>query len=134
MKTNKKGKIILQPRDYRAGNFIFHEENYQVKVVAISGIVSWKIGNDTAIGQMVKIAIKEHHDNWLKTYAAMNFSQLMVVPSADFFGRHAELVNAQTAAHPEFYGKSAEQISKEEDDRIVEEEREFHDAVEEVAK
>lgn len=134
MKTNKKGKIVLQRKDYRVGNFIFHEENYHVKVMAISSIVSWRIGNDTAIGQMVKIAIKEHHDNWLKTYAAMIFSQLMIVPSGDFFEKHAKLLNDQTAAHPEFYGKSAEQISKEEDDKIVEEERELHDAVEEVAK
>lgn len=134
MKTDKKGRIILQKGDYRTGNFIFHEENDFIKVMAVSGIVSWRITVDSAIGQMLLIAIKEHHDNWLKTYAAMNFSQLMVVPSVDYFEKHAKLVNYQSNAHPEFYGKSAEPVGKEEDDRILEEEKELHEAVEEVAR
>lgn len=134
MKTNKKGKIVLQRGDYRTGNFVFHEENSFIKVMATSGIVSWRILADSAIGQMVRLAIKDKLDGWLSTYAAMNFSQLMVVPDAPFFSKHAELINFQTLAHPEFYGKSAEPVSKEEDDKIIAEEKELQEAVENTAK
>ena len=134
MKTNRKGKIILQKGDYRVGNFVLHEENNFIKVMAISGIVSWKVIADSAIGQMLTMAIRDKLDNWLGIYCAMNFSQLMVVPDQKYFEEHAKLINDQTLKHPEFYGKLAEELSKEEDDKIVEEERELHEAVEKVAK
>lgn len=133
MKVNKKGQIVLQKGDYRVNNFIFHEEDNHIKVIAVSGIVSWRVFADSAIGQMILYAIREKLDDWLAIYAAMNFSQLMVVPDHDFFEKHAALVNNQTNSHPEFYGIPAEQPSKEEDDKIVEEEKELHEAIEQVA-
>lgn len=133
MKTNRKGKIILQRGDYRTGNFIFHDEGTFIKVMAVSGIVSWRVLAASAIGQMVAIALKNHHDNWLRTYAAMNFSQLLVVPDTDYFTKHADIVNAQTQKHPELYGIDSD-VSEDEDNRILKEEKELRDAVEEVAR
>ena len=134
MKTNKKGKVVLQRGDYRVANFIFHEENNFIKVMAVSGIVSWRVSLDTSVGMLVAMAVKEKHDNWLRTYAASTFSQLCVVPDPAFFAKHAELINAQTEAHPEYYGKPQPTDDKEADDKILQEEREFHEAVEETAK
>ena len=114
MKTNKKGKVVLQRGDYRVANFIFHEENNFIKVMALSGIVSWRVSLDTS--------------------AASTFSQLCVVPDPAFFAKHAELINAQTEAHPEYYGKPQPTDDKEADDKILQEEREFHEAVEQTAK
>lgn len=122
MKTNRKGQICLQRGDYRVGNFVFHPENNHVKITATSGIASWRVSVDTAAGQLVLGGIKEKQDRWLATYTASVFSQLMVVPDSDFFARHAELINAQTEAHPEFYGKTKPTEDKAEDDEILREE------------
>lgn len=128
MKTDKNGKIVLQKGDYRTGNFVFHRENRFIKVMAVSGIVSWRISTDTAAGRLISIALQEKRDAWLQTYAAMNLSQLCVVPDSDYFVRIAELINSQTAQHPEFYGKEKTE-SKDEDDKILQEERELQEAV-----
>lgn len=129
MKTNRKGKIILQRGDYRVGNFIFHEENNFIKVMATSGIVSWRVWIDSSVGMLVKQAIAEKHDNWLRTYAAMNFSQLLVVPDPVFFESHAKLVNDQVDAHPEYYGKTKPTDDKSIDDKILQEEKELQEEV-----
>ena len=130
MKTNKKGKIKLQYGDYRVGNFIFHEEPEHIKCMDISGITSWRVSTDTSVGMLIKMGIKEKHDGWLKGYAASIFSQLCVVPDVPFFVKHAELVNAQTAAHPEYYGKQLPTDDKAEDDKILQEEKELYEEIE----
>lgn len=131
MKTNRKGKIKLERGDYRAGNFIFHIEGNHVKVMSISGMASWRISLDSSVGMLVAEGIKEKQDRWLGIYAASVFSHLLVVPDSDFFVKHAELVNAQTAEHPEFYGKAKPTDDKAEDDEILKEEKELQ---EELAK
>lgn len=128
MRTDRKGRIRLQSGDYRVGNFVFHAEPRHVKVTSSSGIVSWRVSLDTAIGILVEQAVRERKDNWLRTYAASTFSQLCVVPDPEFFTKHAALVNAQVAEHPEYYGKAAPTDDRAEDDRILEEERELHEA------
>jgi hypothetical protein len=130
MKTNKKGQIRLQKGDYRVGNFIFHHENDYIKVMAISSIVSWRVSLNLAIGTLVSQAIKEKHDNWLSAYAAGTFQQLCIVPDQEFFVKHAELVNAQVDAHPEYYGKERPTDDKEMDDKILREEEELQEELE----
>lgn len=132
MKLDKKGKIKLQHGDYRVGNFIFHEEGNHIKGMDISGLVSWRISKDTSVGMMLSMAIKEKHDGWLKGYAASIFSQLCVVPDVPFLVKHAELVNAQTVAHPEYYGKPKPTDDKEADDKILQEEKELHEELENI--
>lgn len=129
MKTNRKGRIVPQGGDYRVGNFVFHKENKFIKVMCTSGIVSWRVSTDLAVGMLLLDAIKEHHDNWLKTYAASTFSQLCVVPDPHFFEKHAKLVNDQVEAHPEYYGKQPPTDDKEKDDQILNEEKELQEAV-----
>lgn len=130
MKLNKKGQIRLQRGDYRVGNFIFHEEPEHIKCMDISGLVSWRVSADTSVGMLIKMGIKEKHDGWLKGYAASIFSQLCVVPDVPFLVKHAELINAQTAAHPEYYGKPLPTDDKAEDDKILQEERELQEEIE----
>ena len=133
MKTDRKGHIKLQRGDYRVGNFIFHEETSFIKVMPISGMVSWRVSLAMSVGMLVKDAIKEKHDNWLAAYASSVFSQLCVVPDKDFFVKHAGLINAQAQAHPEYYGKTKPTDDKAEDDKILEEEQELHEQIEKSA-
>lgn len=132
MKTDRKGRIRLQRGDYRVGNFVFHLEPAHVKVMSAAGVVSWRVSLDTAVGMLVAQALMEKKDNWLRTYAASTFSQLCVVPDPEFFTRHAALVNAQVEAHPEYYGKARPTDDKEEDDRILDEERELHEQIQDA--
>ena len=125
MKVNRKGQIRLQRGDYRVGNFIFHAEGDHVKVVASSGIASWRVSLYTAVGTLIAEAIKEHHDPWLALYASSTFAQLCVVPDKEFFEKHAQLVNAQVDLHPEYYGKQPPTDDKEQDDAILQEEQQL---------
>ncbi len=127
MKTDRKGRIRLERGDYRVGNFVFHHEPNHIKVMAISGMTSWRVSLDTAVGMLVAEGIKQKKDRWLGIYAACNFSQLCVVPDPDFLAKHAELVNAQTEAHPEFYGKEKPTEDKAADDAILKEEKELQE-------
>ena len=130
MKTNRKAQIRLQKGDYRVGNFVFTAEPSYIRVVSVSGIVSWRVSLDLSVGMLILQAIKERHDNWLKTYAASVFSQLSVVPDNPFFIKHSILINEQVEAHPEFYGKQQPTDDKQEDDKILQEEKELHEEIE----
>lgn len=132
MKSNRKGKVVLQRGDYRVGNFVFHKEPSHIKVTAISGLVSWRVAVETAIGWMLTEALKEKHDNWLHMYASSTFSQLCIVPDQQFWEKHAELVNAQAELHPEYYGKERPTDDKASDDKILQEEKEFQEEVEKI--
>ena len=70
MKTDRKGRIVLQRGDYRVNNFIFHLEPNHIKVMAISGIVSWRVSLDTSVGMLIANGIKEKQDQWLCIYAS----------------------------------------------------------------
>jgi len=133
MKTNSKGKVVLQHGDYRVGNFVFHKEPSHIKVTPISGIVSWRVAVETAIGWMITEALKEKHDNWLHMYASSTFSRLCVVPDQQFFEKHAELVNAQVDLHPEYYGKERPTDDKSADDKILQEEKELAEDMKKIA-
>ncbi len=132
MKTTRKGQIRLQRGDYRVGNFVFHTEPNHVKVTATSGMAAWRVSLDSSAGMLVANGIKEKQDRWLATYAASVFSQLLVVPDPGFFARHAELINAQTEAHPEFYGKTRPTDDKAEDDAALKEEQELQEELDKV--
>lgn len=129
MKVKHNAQIRLQKGDYRVGNFVFTREPSYIRVVSITGIVSWRVSLDLSVGMLVLQAMREHHDNWLRTYASSVFSHLSVVPDNPFFVKHAVLVNEQVSAHPEFYGKAQPTDDKEEDDRILQEERELHETI-----
>ncbi len=132
MKTDRKGRIRLQRGDYRVGNFVFHTESNHIKVTATSGMASWRVSLDSSAGMLVANGIREKEDRWLGIYAASVFSQLLVVPDPGFFAKHAELVNAQTAAHPEFYGKPRPTDDKAEDGAILKEEEELRKELDKV--
>ncbi len=130
MKTDRKGRIVLQRGDYRVGNFIFHLEPNHIKVMTVSGIVSWRVSLDTSVGMLVAQGVKEKKDTWLGLYASMNFSQLCLVPDQNFFKKHSVLVNKQVEGHPEFYGKVEPTDDKAEDDKILQEEKELQEEIE----
>jgi len=125
MKIDRKGKILLQDGDYRAGNFIFREEGRHVKVTTASGLASWSASLDTAAGQFLKLILDQKKDDWLMACATSTLANILVVPDADFLIKHSELINAHVMAHPEYYGKTKPTDDKQEDDKILREERDL---------
>lgn len=125
MKIDRRGKIRLQDGDYRAGNFIFREEGRHVNVTTASGLASWSASLDTAAGTFLKLALDQRRDDWLMAYATSILAQLLVVPDPQFLLKHSELINAHVMAHPEYYGKTEPTDDKQEDDKILREEKEL---------
>ena len=134
MKTKIKNKVKLQRGDTQIGNFIIHEEKEHIKCTPLNGIISWRIHRGTAIGILLQNALKEKAEGWLKLYLTCTLHSLCTVPDIDFFKSQMEALNAQVEKHPEYYGKEKPTDDKKADDKVLEEEKQLHEEIEQAQK
>lgn len=136
MKTSK-GKVKLERGDVRVGNFVIHTENEHYKIQDINSVFSVRASIITPIGQLIKAALvnlkggDENSERFLHDYCAVFYNVLSVAPDYEF------LTDIQKASvdclnrHKDMYGIK-DDISKEEDDRILKEEVELAEAEKEA--
>ncbi len=128
-----KGKLKLCKRDVRMGNFVYSIEPDHIKVQDISMTVSHIISKRIARGQLLDMLLSEpeKYGKDLRNYAALMYNLLCTVPDAEFYndiyGASVRCVNR----HKDLYGIK-DDITDEEDAKIVREEKELHAAVEEI--
>lgn len=128
-----KGKLKLEKSDVRVGNFVYTDEPDHIKVQDISLTVTHRISKHIAKGQLLSMWLEDPKKNEqnLRNYAALTYNLLCTVPDADFYndihGASLRCVNR----HKDLYGLK-EDITDEEDAKIVKEEKELHEAVEEI--
>ena len=129
-----KGNLKLYKNDVRVGNFVFTDENTHIKVQDISMTVVHRYRKGTVKASLLKMLMEDPdvHGNAMLNYAAVMFNVLSVVPDAEFC---AAVITAATDCinrHKNLYGV-ADDIGKDDDDKILAEERDLHDAAEEIA-
>lgn len=125
-----KPKFKINKGDRRVGNFVYHLENNAVKVSDINGIVSHRISTFTPKGQFVAMAVEQKDkEDWLMAYAVTVFNVLSCVPDATFMEELNKSAKDCVERHPDIYGVKPG-IDKTDDDKILENEKEVHDAVE----
>lgn len=125
-----KPKFKINKGDRRVGNFVYHLEKEAVKVSDINGIVSHRISTFTPKGQFVAMAVEQKDkEDWLMAYAVTVFNVLSCVPDATFMEELNKSAKECVERHPEIYGIKKD-ISKEEDDKVVADQKELNDAVE----
>lgn len=125
-----KQKFKINKGDRRVGNFVYHLEKNAVKVSDINGIVSHRISTFTPKGQFVAMAVEQKDkEDWLMAYAVTAFNVLSCVPDATFMEELNKSAKDCLERHPDIYGVKPG-IDKADDDKILENEKEVHDAVE----
>lgn len=127
------GKLKLDKRDVRVGNFVFTLEPDYIKVQDISLTVTHRISRNIARGQLLGmlLAEPEKYERDLRNYAALMFNLLCTVPDAEFYDDIYRASVRCVNRHKDIYGIK-DDISEEEDAQIVREEKELHEAVEEI--
>ena len=132
MKTTKDGKVKLEKNEVRVGNFFIKMEKGHVKVQDISSLASFRISRSVAAGMWLCAMVEKKAEDTLHIYAASLFSALLTVPDDEFVGRLSEAVGDAMKRHPEWYGVKREELSDEEQAKVVEEEKEKAEFVEQV--
>ena len=125
-----KQKFKINKGDRRVGNFVYHLEKNAVKVSDINGIVSHRISTFTPKGQFVAMAVEQKDkEDWLMAYAVTVFNVLCAVPDATYMEELNKSAKECVERHPDIYGVKPN-IDESEDDKILENEKEVHEAVE----
>lgn len=123
-------KFKINKGDRQVGNFVYHLEKYAVKVSDINGIVSHRISTLTPKGQFVAMAVEQKDkEDWLMAYAVTVFNMLCVVPDETFMSELNKSAKDCLERHRDLYGLKKD-IDRAEDDKILENEKEIHEAVE----
>lgn len=122
-------KFKINKSDMQVGNFVYHIEKDAVKVSDISGVVSHRISTLIPKGQFILGAIKEKQTKWLEAYAVVMFNALSCVSDEQFLTDVNKAAVDCISRHPQLYGLKPD-IDKAEDDKILQNEKEVHEAVE----
>jgi hypothetical protein len=131
----KKNKVKLQRGDVRIGNFVYHAENEHYKVQDINGVFSLRLYGQMPAAMMMRAGLLNAQENeaFLHSYAAVMYNVLSCVPDEEFMKAINEAAIACVNRHKEFYGIK-EDVTPEEDAKIVQEEKELEEAVDEARK
>ena len=127
------GKIKLDKRDVRVGNFVYTIEPDHIKVQDISLTVTHRIHRGIAKSQLLEMMLEDpaRYKNDLHNYATLMYNLLCTVPDAKFYEDMNTAVLACINRHKDVYGIK-EDITPAEDAKILQEEKELHEAVEEI--
>lgn len=128
-----KGKLTLDKRDFRVGNFVFTREPEHIKVQDIGQMVAHRISVHIAKGQLLDmmLADKEKYAKMLEMYAVSMYNVLSVAPDMTFYEEVYKSTEECARRHADVYGLK-ENVSDEEDAKILKEERELEEAKEEI--
>lgn len=128
-----KGKLKLEKSDVRVGNFVYTDEPDHIKVQDISLTVTHRISKHIAKGQLLSMWLEDPKKNEqsLRNYAALMYNLLCTVPDADFYNDIYSASVRCVNRHKDLYGLK-DDITDEDDAKIVKEEKGLYDAVEEI--
>jgi hypothetical protein len=133
MKVTKKGKVKLETGDRRVGNFVYHREKAHYKLQDIGGLMSLRVSNTLMAGVMMSEIMDDGGENFLGNYAATMWNLICCVPDIELMADVHKAVTACLNRHKDLYGLK-EDLSAEEDAKILREEMELHEAEVEARK
>ena len=132
----KNGKIKLEPGEKRIGNFVIKDEKEHMKLFDINQVFTHRARKDVPVGMFLEDAYKTLDDekvkNGIGNWIAVIFTAFSVVPDMKFLEEVYAASEACMKRQPEAYGLPKQDISDEEDAKVIEEERELSDFEKEV--
>lgn len=131
MRVGKDGKLKLSKDERQFGNFIYKNEADYVKITDINSNMTHRMSKMLSMGQMLSIALKEKHNEWLENYAALVWLFSNIVTDEQFFLDINKVCEECINRHKDLYGIK-ENISEEENQEIIDETREVHETIEKM--
>ena len=127
------GKVKLDNRDVRVGNFVYTNEPDHIKVQDINLTITHRINRGIAKGQLLAMMLDDpkKYERDLHNYAAIIYNLLCTVPDAQMYEDINKAVMECINRHKDVYGMK-DDITPEDDAKIVQEEKELHEAMEEI--
>jgi len=129
----KKGKLKLERGDRRVGNFVYSREREHCKLQDIGGLFSFRVSDALMAGQMIHSVMDDGGEVFLGNYAAVMYNVICCVPDVEFLTDLQGAVRDCLNRHKDLYGLK-DDLTDEEDAKILQEERELAEAEEEVRK
>lgn len=137
MKTTKEGKIKLEKGEMRVGNFFIRDEgeNEHIRVTDLNSCFTIRVLKRMPLGiwldNMMDMArADENAVNTIKTWSAVMWSLLSVVPDDDFVRELIKSTEAALNRHPEWYGYDKDAN----DDEAIQEVKEMKEFEEEIRR
>ena len=129
------GKIKLDEREKRFGNFVIKVETEYVKVCDIAMTFTYRVRRNIPIGVFLETIYndmgQDSKNRGIHNYVSILWAVLAVVPDNEFL--ETVYLAAVDCMHrnPELYGVPAKEVTDEEDKTIIEQEKGLYDAVKE---
>lgn len=133
-----RGKIKLDERDKRFGNFVIQLEPNFVKVCDISQLFTYRVRRTIAAGKFLEAIYNEFDEegmqNTLKNYIAVLWSCFATVPDGIFLETVYKAAKECIERHPDVYGVPKLEHTEEEDAAALKTQEELHELEEAVKK
>lgn len=135
MKTTKDGKIKLEKGEVRIGNFFFRDEgeNEHIRVTDLNSCFTIRVLKRMPLGiwldNMIDLSkVDVNGGNTLKTWAAVMWSLLSVVPDDEFVRVLIKSTEEALNRHPDWYGYDKDA----DDDEALQDVKEMKEFEEEI--
>lgn len=132
MKVSKDGKLSLNSKDHRVGNFVWTDYTDYIAFSDISRTIQTKVSKRTFVGQMLENAIRGRNDNFLHNYAGVLYYLNGIAPDAQFIREAFKAAQDCIVRNPDLYG--SEVVSDERDAEIIREQQELRQFEDDVRK
>lgn len=129
----KNGKVKLEKGDRRVGNFVYSREKAHVKLQDIGGLFSFRVSDGLLAGRMMMEVLDDGGEAFLGNYAAVMYNTICCVPDVEFLTALQTAVRDCLNRHKDLYGLK-DDLTDDEDAKILKEEVELAEAEEEVRK
>lgn len=126
------GKLKLEERDRRVGNFVVTSETNHYKIQDINTVQSHRFAKTSLIGQAMTVMMRGENEKFLASWINIMMLVYSVVPDVEFLTEIMDAANRCIERHREgFYGP---EVSDEEDKKILEEQKKLHEDYENAKK
>lgn len=120
------GKLKLDKRDTRVGNFVITNESDYYKVQDINNMISHRFNKKSLIGRALPVMMQEGYEKFLTTWISVSYLAFSVVPDSTFLSDLLNASNACIERHREdFYNSKA--VTDEDDKKVLEEQKKLHE-------
>ena len=131
MKEKKVKKRRLSKGEIQLGGFLIKNEEAHIKISDASGYMTHRVSKFLNIGKMLEMALDEKQTGYLQNYCALVWAFSNVVTDPQFFLDIDKAVVDCINRHKDYYGIK-EDISYDEDRKIVMEQKELHEDIEKL--
>lgn len=131
MKVGKDGTLKLGKNERRYGNFVVKNEEHHFKICDIHSNMTHRVSKELMIGKYLEEAWQKKASSFLEHYASMVWVFSNMIADQQFFLDMDKVMRDCVERNKGLYNIE-ENISEEEDAKILQEQREIHEEIEKL--